>query len=227
MRKPVSSRHDAGFTLVELLVSLALLAMTAVLLLATLSTGQGVERRASGAASASESIAAAHGLLRDRIEAMVPEAIYGPGDPIVEMQGESDVMNFLAAPAAAQRPAPPQRFRLLLTRAGELSLFSIDPLIQETDPGLLSVVGWSRAPLIGNVARLDITYFGAAPPDGLRRWRSRWYRRPELPELVRIRIAFAAGDRRVWPDLVVRPAATLNSACVMDRTTGRCRRSAQ
>lgn len=227
MRDAGSGMQEAGFTLVELLVSLALLAMTAVLLLATLSTGRGVERRAAGATSASESIAAAHGLLRDRIESMAPEAIYGPGDPIIEMHGESDVMNFIASPATAQRPAPPQRFRLLLTRSGEVSLFSIDPLTKVTDPDLPSVVGWNRAPLIGNVARMDIAYFGAAPPDGQRRWRNRWYNRPELPGLVRIRLDFADGDRRVWPDLVVRPAATLNTACVIDRTTGRCPSSAQ
>lgn len=224
---PGKDHREDGFTLVELLVSLALLSMTAVLLLATLTTGRGVERRANASATAGESIAAVQDLLHDRLEAMVPEARFGPGDPIVDMRGEADVLDFTAAPPTAQRPAPPQRFRLLLTRAGELSLFAIDPLTNVTDPDMPSVIGWTRAPLLGNVARLDIAYFGAAPPDGQRRWRPRWHDRPTLPELVRIRVGFAPGDRRPWPDLIVRPAATVNTACLIDRTTGRCRTGAR
>lgn len=218
----MQSDREAGFTLVELLVSLVLLTMTALLLLATMTTGRGLEKRASASAIAGESVAAVHAILRDRIEAMVPESRFGPGEPIVDVRGDSGILSFTAPPAEALRPAPPQRFRLMLTRAGELSLFSIDPLSTRADPEAPSVVGWERTPLLGNVTSLGITYFGAAPPDNQRRWRGGWRDRPSLPELVRIRVGFAPGDARIWPDLIVRPATTVHSACQIDRTTGRC-----
>lgn len=216
-------RDEAGFTLVELLVSLALLAVTATLLLAAVTTGHGIEHRAESAAVAGESIAAAQDVLRDRIETMVAEAVYGAGAPTVDVRGDSSVLTFYATPADAQRPSPPLRFRLLLTRAGELTLFSLDPLSTRANPDAPSVAGWAQAPLLGSVTRLDIAYFGAAPPDNQRRWRNFWQDRPQLPELVRIRLGFAADDHRIWPDLIVRPAATVNSACRLDRATGRCR----
>jgi general secretion pathway protein J len=213
---------EAGFTLVELLVSLALLAVTSVLLLAALTTGRGVEGRAAAVAISHESVAAAHAILRDRIEMMTGEARYGPGDPVVDVRGESTDLRFTAPPSAALQPLPPQRFRLMLTRAGELSLFSLNPLSIRADPDALQMTGWARTPLLGNVTHLDISYFGVAPPDNQRRWRASWRDRPRVPELVRVRVGFGSGDRRIWPDLIVRPAGTVSSACRLVTATGRC-----
>ena len=214
-----------GFTLIELLVSLSLLAVTSVLLLAAVTTGRGAARRADDAAVAGESVAAAHDILRARLEAMIPVTLYG-GDIRVEARGDAKVFSFTAPPGDALRPGPPQRYRLLLTRAGELSLFSIDPLTTRTNPDAPSVRGWHRDALLGNVASLDIGYFGVHPPDNQRRWRAFWVDRPNLPELVRIRVTFAPGDRRFWPELIVRPAATVNDACIIDEISGRCRTGA-
>ncbi len=221
------ARGEAGFTLIEMLVSLALLAVTASMLLAAVTTGRGIERRAEAMAAGGESVAAAHGVLRDRLQAMVPETLYGGPAPRVDVRGEAAVLSWTASPAAAQQPSPPQRFRLLLTNAGELSLFSLDPLSARANPDAPQVTGWRRAPLIGNVAALSISYFGAHPPDNQRRWRAFWQDRPVLPELVRVRVAFAPGDRRIWPDLIVRPAANVNTACQIERATGRCRNGPQ
>ena len=217
---------QAGFTLVELLVSLVLLAMTALLLLATMTTGHGLERRSAARMTAGESVAAAHLVLRDRIESIVPNVSIVPGGSVVDVNGDENSLSFIAPPAAAVQPAPPQRFRLMLTRAGELTLFSIDPLSTRADPDAISVVGWERMPLLGNVVRLDIAFFGAAPPDNQRRWRSGWRDRPTLPELVRIRVAFAPSDTRIWPDLIIHPAATVNGTCQIDRTARQCRADA-
>ncbi len=218
-------RHGgtAGFTLIEMLVSLALLAVTSVLLLAAITTGRGVERRAETAALAGESVAAAQTILRDRIEAMIPETLYGGGAPRVDVRGDGAVLSFTAPPAKNARPAPPQRFRILLTRAGELSLFSVEPLGLRINPDAPSIAGWRRDPLVGNVVRMEIGYFGRHPPDNRRQWRSFWIDRPNVPELVRIRIDFAPGDARVWPELIVRPADTVNSSCQIDPNTGDCR----
>jgi general secretion pathway protein J len=219
----VPRASEAGFTLVELLVSLALLAVASALLLAGMTTGHNLSRRAEAASLASESVVAAQTALRDRIEAMTADALYGPGVPIVEVLGGPDTLRFTAPVAMAQRPAPPQVYRLIRTRAGELSLFHIDPLSTRGDPYGLGVGGWARDPLIGNVTRLDIAYFGAAPPDNQRRWRSQWQDRPNLPELVRLRVTFGPGDRRVWPELIVRPQTTVTTACQLDRVSGECR----
>lgn len=219
--------HELGFTLIELLVSLALLAVTATLLLASLTTARGIERRAEAVATSSESVAAAQNVLRDRIEAMLPETFFSGATPITDVRGDDRILSFTATPAESLRPAPPRRYRLALTRAGELSLFDVNAVSSRPEPLAPSVTGWNRAPLLGNVTDLRIAYFGIAPPDNRRRWRDVWQGRPRLPELVRVRVGFAPGDRRVWPDLIVRPAATVTSFCLIDTVTGRCRTGAR
>ncbi|MFM6830399.1 MAG: hypothetical protein ACKOVA_08750, partial [Novosphingobium sp.] len=76
--------------------------------------------------------------------------------------------------------------------------------------------------LLPAVDRLAISYFGPVPGSTEQRWQPEWYDRTEPPALVRIAIGFREGDRRIWPDLIVRPAATSSSTCRLDRVTGRC-----
>ena len=58
--------------------------------------------------------------------------------------------------------------------------------------------------LIRRVERLDLAYWGAASPGQPAGWQSQWDRR-DIPELIRVRLGFATGDRRRWPDLIAAP----------------------
>jgi len=58
--------------------------------------------------------------------------------------------------------------------------------------------------LIRGVERFDLAYWGAPSLGEPAGWQSRWDRR-EIPELIRVRLGFAKGDRRRWPDLIAAP----------------------
>ena len=212
-----------GFTLVELLVSLALMAMTAGLLAAGIGTGRNLWQRAETRVVAGESIAAAQSILRQRIEHLFAATRFGGSNPPVDVRGDSQQFSFFAVPLESQRPAGLQRFRIALDRSDTLILYSVDAATSRIDPNAPSVTGWSAAPLIGGVAALEIGYFGIAPPDNTRRWRAFWQERPVPPELVRVRLRFVDGDQRLWPDLVVRPQANVGTSCQLDKQAGRCR----
>jgi len=77
--------------------------------------------------------------------------------------------------------------------------------------------------LLHNVQGLDISYFGVAPPDNKPAWRFAWEGRPSPPQLIRIRVQFPPQDSRVWPELLVKPFAMVDSMCVLIVTTGKCR----
>src|SRR5712691_13072809 len=58
--------------------------------------------------------------------------------------------------------------------------------------------------LIRDVDRLEFAYWGS-PGEGLPpAWLARWDG-PDLPKLIRVRVRFASGDDRHWPDLVAAP----------------------
>jgi general secretion pathway protein J len=61
-----------------------------------------------------------------------------------------------------------------------------------------------KTELIRGVERLDLAYWGSPSPGQPASWQSQWDSR-EIPELIRVRLGFATGDRRRWPDLIAAP----------------------
>jgi hypothetical protein len=58
--------------------------------------------------------------------------------------------------------------------------------------------------LLGGVDRLELAYWGAQESGQPTAWQTQWDS-SELPELIRLRLAFVKGDRRRWPDLLASP----------------------
>ena len=58
--------------------------------------------------------------------------------------------------------------------------------------------------LTGGVDRIEFAYWGAASPDQTGSWQIQWDA-GGIPDLVRLRLFFAKGDRRRFPDLITSP----------------------
>jgi general secretion pathway protein J len=43
-----------------------------------------------------------------------------------------------------------------------------------------------------------------------------------MPHLVRVHVEFTAGDRRVWPDLIVAPRIETDAACAVPNGARGC-----
>lgn len=208
-------RTEAGFTLVEMLVSLALLAIAAVLIGRSFAIDRAALWRVQDRASSGERVEAAQNAIRSRLEHLFAEASYEGQSPTVAMDGAPDRLTFLA-PGNDPR-TPIRRYRLALSPGGDLTLASADKAAAE-------MTGLSDgAILLPKVDRLQIDYFGPSGAAGAPAWVGSWTGRAAPPRLVRIRLGLPPGDRRVWPDLIVRPAASVDSGCVIDADTGGCR----
>lgn len=213
--------RDAGFTLIEMLVTLSILGLVAGLFATLLAGIVHVSSRAEQLRQ-DTSVDAAQRVLRARIEALAPVVRTDSSDAIVDARGDTRMFSFAAPPLDARGPSALQFYRLTLSPGGDLVLYTASTLNDRIDLRSPALIGWEPMRLISNVVRLDFAYYGPdrfSPED---RWQAFWIDRPQPPVLVRIRVGFAVGDKRDWADLVVRPRATVNTVCRILRSSGRC-----
>jgi general secretion pathway protein J len=216
------SSGEQGFTLVEMLVSLAILAMMATMMLGGLrSVGQWAGRGADKL-NDDDGIVAAQRVLRERIEQMRAIIDRNSLSPILDATGQEDSFTFIAPPLARSEPDSLWRYRIAASATGDLILYTASGLDDRYNFAERGVKGWQPHIVLKNVQTIRINYFGERPIGSGSVWQVSWLRRPQPPALVRIRITLRPGDKRHWADLIVRPRATENSACKIDILTGRC-----
>lgn len=185
----------AGFTLVEMLVALALAALIGVMLSRALSmTG------AIAGVSARLASAEAVQTLRDHLRRTFAEvAARRPDGTLPAFLGTPDgVSAVLAANRDVEREAE-QRLDLRAV-PGEAGLDLV-----ETRLPVRSSVPDVPAPerLIGRLTSVEWRYFGSPAPQRPPQWLPTWSRRDVPPALVELRIGFAPSDRRRWAPLLI------------------------
>jgi len=213
----MTPRATAGFSLVELLVAFTILGLLFALLQDGFLLGHRVWERANlRAATRIEPVEGAQQYLRERISRAYP-AWRPVSGPEIDFVGEPQRLAFEAAPPDALRPATRQRHVLSLNGQGELEI----AWRPNTDRSLAGA--YRRATLVEGVRDLRISYFGPTGFDRVPRWRETWRSQIRPPQAVRIQVAFAPGDPRVWPDLVVAPRMSVDATCIFESTTRACR----
>lgn len=214
-RTPIKARtvHEQGFTLIEVLVGLALTGMAATMLLSGLHFAGMAALRLRGAGAGADQMVAAQRLLRTTLTRLNPITDPRALMPTVRMEGEGTRVRFFAAPLDRDAPDALHQYQLERTSDGRLILF--DAGMRRTDVRRegMRVEGWTATLLADRVTRLSIRYFGVPATGGAPAWQDRWWGRGQPPQLIVVRVDFPPGDPRIWPDLMVRPGTTMNSSC--------------
>jgi general secretion pathway protein J len=212
--------REAGFTLLEMMVSLVLLSLLSLLLFGGLRLGARAWDNSEARGAGTDELRVVQQLLRHEIEQAYPFYLTAdPVHPTVDFSGSATHLEFLApAPRALSSPGR-SRISFAALRDGSHMMLAI-----RSRPELAAgnTDTWSET-LLRNLAFVRFSYFGADDPRGAPTWRAQWTGTRTMPRLVRVEVQFARGDGRVWPDLVVAPRIETDAGCVYDFATQRCR----
>ncbi len=212
--------EEAGFTLMELLVAMTLVALMASMILGGMQFGTRVWERSQSTSESVEEIRVVRQLVYDLVARSYPyyhETSKSDGAP--PFIGEPQELIFSAdAPRQFQLKGL-HRFRLRYEQSGtDARTLMLDWIVDRNgrrDPRYDAAT--ESKVLLDQVEKFELEYF-----DGVR-WGNRWNAKNGLPELVRVNLK-REFDERDWVPLVVHPRIDMDSQCQYDPVSRNCRR---
>ena len=193
--KPEASREN-GFALVELLVSLALLALMVTYTVSSIFTLRQLNRISEQAAAQDEVDAVTRYLRQDIGDLRLMFETRQNGAQTLIFEGAPHSLTFIGSSDGARETGGLHQVRMYLNDAG--NLIAERQLLQTQPVGPINSVV-----LLRHVGSLQFAYTG---PAGLRSrtgWLESWPRGNASPVALRIVVEFKPGDSRRWPGTLV------------------------
>jgi general secretion pathway protein J len=213
----VNAPAQKGFTLIEVLVALALMSLIATLLIESLRLAGHTWQKVTRAVANTEEIARAQGFLRERMSTMFPPApARGMQAASQTLVGGGSTLEFSSESPGAVNGAI-TRYRLQLSSDRPAALEIAYRADASANVGMSGGGGWSHEVLVAGASSVSVDFW----EDG--RWGSQWNDPTHLPRLIRIDVGFEASDRRRWPPLYVETRVDTRASCVFDVVGRRCR----
>jgi general secretion pathway protein J len=203
LRRP-GTDAEAGFTLLELLIALTLLAVIASLLVNAITSARQalnvVDRRVTQA-----SVPAVQSVLRRLlVEARPNPDAAQHADPDRAFIGEASKLGFVSSFVPQGQYGGLWRYEIALgTNEGAAESSALVLTQQLVRPASQATSQPLRTVLIKEVRALSVRYFGAEDKDSAPQWQDAWRHPFRLPRLVSVVVTFVRPDGRQWPTLIV------------------------
>lgn len=201
------AQREAGFTLIEVLIALALLAIMVVIIAAAIRSSRfamaAVERLGE------RSVAP---LAQDYLRSALLQTQTFPKNNVSSDQGyfsgDDSTLEFVTSYSVQRQVKGLYRVSVFLipsqTVRGAHDLVVQESLFRPERDGIKqSPTTTSEATLIAGIQRAVFSYFGEPNDKASSGWQDSWIGQDSLPSLVRIKVIFPKGDDRLWPTLTV------------------------
>ncbi|KQT49168.1 hypothetical protein ASG52_09350 [Methylobacterium sp. Leaf456] len=191
---------ESGFTLIEMIVSLALMSLIAMLLIQSLQA-TGLVTRSAQRLAAQEEVQLVRGHLRRTLANVVRRRRDGRR---VAFLGQGEALTAtIGANVEAERLSEIAFGLSVAATPGGTGLALVEDIRVTSD----AATGPQREILLEGIVGLRLRYFGVLGQGGASDWQPRWVtswqRRDRLPTLVEVSVDFPAADARRWPALVL------------------------
>ena len=213
---------EAGFTLVELLVALALFSLLVTLLFDNVRFGLRAWQNGSMNEERFEHSMISQDLLRRMIGNLYPMIVADAAvQPHIDFDGTKESINFLGNAPAVASGGGRFRFKVFVERRQDQADLVMTSRPELADPSDTSMT--AKTLLLAGIDRAEFSYFGEAASERNLQWNDNWTKRSDIPRLVRVRVAFGSGGAGLWPELLIAPRVVADVGCVYDPITMRCR----
>ena len=202
MRNPRLTARQGGFTLLEMLIAITVLALLMIGLTQGVRTGFAFwASQTRRSAEVTELDATARVLRNVLTDIPIRSAASGAGQVAILFEGRSALLTLVSDLPTGLGDT--RRAKIDIELRGEDLVLDWTPHRHEvsSSPPLRP----AEVRLLRGVKTLEFAYWGS--PDGsggAAAWLPEWTS-PTLPEMIRIRLSFGKGDGRRWPDLVAAP----------------------
>ncbi len=201
-RAPPPQPPQAGFTLLELMVSLALVGLLTMVLTGGIRFGARVWEASQVQAEAANEVHAIRRFVRERALAARPVRAIRDGAErrAVGFSGDGAALRLVTLMPAYVARGGLYHFEIAATAGDEGAGMAVKwwPYGgEESGPGS------GQRLLLEGAEDIRLSYFGDEEETGAMAWHDAWRGGRDLPRLVSIKVVFPAGDPRVWPELIV------------------------
>jgi general secretion pathway protein J len=208
-------QRRAGFTLLEVLVAVTLLAVVSTLALGGLRLGARSWEAGTERLDRVSALHTSYRFLRQSLARAAPATIGKEGDPSFAFRGSDRELSFVVheSPRAGLAGSFVVALRVVSAGQGRDLRVVLAPFRPDED----GLVARARSPedegvLIAGASRIAFSYFGARRLGDTARWFDVWDAPHNVPRLVRLEVERADGT---WPELVFAVAITMDADCAI------------
>lgn len=222
----ITDHTEAGYSLLEVLVSLVILSITTAMLLPSFQLLARPLNQTKSSAFAHEETRSVQQFLNNQLERLYPQPHETKANTY-RFEGFDDELTYVS-----EIPEPwSAGGRALITlyteqtdgqKALKIAWRPLHSIARHSGQNLKHDDKAMNAVLLDNIKFVKFEYYDDDLTGSVPGWVSRWTEVKRLPPIIRLSIEFEDADRK-WPPLVVAPKIDREASCVFDRATQNCR----